>query len=160
MNRVRGVVPVPDVRIPPGRLVELPGRGTTYLTDVPGPPGAPTIVLLHAVGCTGMLTWFTTVPALAQHYRVVVFDQRWHGRGITSETFDLRDCADDVAAVLDLLEIDRAIVAGYSMGSVIAQRVWRQHPDRIAGLVLAATTPRFRSTVPEVLFHQGLESSM
>lgn len=157
---LRGIVDVPDVEIPPGRLVELPGRGTTYLTDVPGPPGAPTLVLLHAVGCTGMLTWFTTVPEMARRYRVVVFDQRWHGRGITPEAFSLRDCADDVAAVLDLLGIDRAIVAGYSMGSIIAQRVWRQHPDRVAGLVLCATTARFRSTVPERLFHQGMETAM
>lgn len=160
-GRLREILPVPDVEIPPpGRLVELPGRGTTYLTDIPGPPGAPTIVLLHAVGCTGMLTWFTAVAALAEDYRVVVFDQRWHGRGIQSEHFALRDCADDVAAVLDLLDTDRAIIAGYSMGSIIAQRVWRQHPDRVAGLVLCATTPHFRSTLPERAFHQGLEVAM
>ncbi|MDP3968155.1 MAG: alpha/beta hydrolase [Nocardioides sp.] len=160
-DRLREKLPVPDVEIPPtGQLVELPGRGTTYLTDIPGPPGAPTIVLLHAVGCTGMLTWFTAVAALAEEYRVVVFDQRWHGRGIQSEHFVLQDCADDVAAVLDLLEIDRALITGYSMGSIIAQRVWRQHPDRVAGLVLCATTPHFRSTLHERAFHQGLEVAM
>lgn len=160
-GRLRAKLPVPDVEIPPpGSLVELPGRGNTYLTDLPGPPGAPTLVLLHAVGCTGMLTWFTAVAALAEEYRVVVFDQRWHGRGIQSEQFALRDCADDVAAVLDLLEVDRAIIAGYSMGSIIAQRVWRQHPDRVAGLVLCASTHHFRMTLPERGFHQGLEVAM
>ena len=92
-----------------------------------------------------MLTWFPAVHELAKHYRVVVFDQRWHGRGIISESFSLHDCADDVAAVITELELDKPIVAGYSMGSVIAQRVWRQHPDLVGGLVLAATTDHFRT---------------
>ena len=36
-----------------------PGRGSTYVTDTPGPrPDSPTIVLLHALGCTGLLTWY------------------------------------------------------------------------------------------------------
>jgi pimeloyl-ACP methyl ester carboxylesterase len=91
---------------------------------------------------------------------VVVFDQRWHGQGIHSGRFSLRDCADDAAAVIDLLGLDPVIVAGYSMGSVVAQRVWRQHPDKVSGLVLCATTDRFRSTPSERAFHQGLETAM
>ena len=107
-----------------------------------------------------MLTWFPAVHELAKHYRVVVFDQRWHGRGIISENFSLHDCADDVAAVITELELDQPIVAGYSMGSVIAQRVWRQHPDLVGGLVLAATTDHFRTNGREVIFHSGMELSM
>ena len=62
---LRNAVHIPDVAIPEGYDLELPGRGTTYVTDVPGPPGAPTVLLLHAVGCTGMLTWFPAVEALS-----------------------------------------------------------------------------------------------
>ena len=88
---------LPPVDLPEGRWLELPRRGRTWLTDVPGPtPDAPTIVLLHAVGCTGQLTWFPSIPRLAERYRVITFDQRWHGRGITSERFLVSDCADDV----------------------------------------------------------------
>ena len=54
-----------------------------------------------------MLTWFPVVHELAKHYRVVVFDQRWHGRGIVSEHFSLHDCADDVAAVITELGLER-----------------------------------------------------
>ena len=152
---------VPDVRIPEGRMVALPGRGSTYVTDTPGPAvDSPTVVLLHAVGCTGLLTWFPAIDVLAQRFRVVTLDQRWHGRGIQSEHFSLIDCADDVAALVDVLDLGPVIVAGYSMGSIIAQRVWRQHPDLTAGLVLCATTDRFRSTVPERVFHQSLEIAM
>src|SRR3954464_11666394 len=146
-------VALPDVEIPQGRWLELPRRGRTWLTELEGPPGAPTIVLLHAVGCTGMLTWFPAVHELAKHFRVVVFDQRWHGRGIVSEHFSIRDCADDVAAVANILGLDSPIVAGYSMGSIVAQRCWRQHPKQFGGLVLAATTDHFRTTGPERFFH-------
>jgi pimeloyl-ACP methyl ester carboxylesterase len=91
---------------------------------------------------------------------VVVFDQRWHGRGIVSEHFSLRDCADDVVAVADALDLEAPVVAGYSMGSIITQRVWRQHPDRIGGLVLAATTDHFRRKGTERVFHQSMEIGM
>lgn len=158
---LRELVVVPDVDLPEGRWLDLPGRGRTWLTDVPGPtPDAPAVVLLHAVGCTGLLTWFPVVRHLAEKYRVVVFDQRWHGRGIMSESFSVRDCADDVAAVADALDLDNPVVAGYSMGSIVAQRCWRQHPDRFGGLVLAATTDHFRTTGSERVFHQSMELGM
>lgn len=152
---------VPHTRLPEGRMVDLPGRGATYVTDTPGPtPDAPTVVLLHAVGCTGLLTWFPSIEPLSRRYRVVTLDQRWHGRGIQSEEFTLVDCADDVAALVEVLGLGRVIVAGFSMGSIVAQRVWRQHPEVVAGIVLCATTDRFRSTVAERVFHQGMETTM
>jgi 3-oxoadipate enol-lactonase len=161
---LRSLTGVPAVEIPEGRWLELPRRGRTWVTELEGPKDAPTIVLLHAVGCTGMLTWFPVVHQLAEHFHVVVFDQRWHGRGIVSEHFSLHDCADDVAAVvteLGLLEGGRKpIIAGYSMGSVVAQRVWRQHPDVVGGLVLGATTDHFRTNGHEMFFHNGMEISM
>lgn len=155
------LVDVPDFVPPDGGWLELPGRGRTWLTDVPGPtPDAPAVILLHAVGCTGLLTWFPVVERLAERHRVVVFDQRWHGRGIVSEHFSVRDCADDVAAVADALGLESPVVAGYSMGSIVAQRCWRQHPERFGGLVLAATTDHFRTTGSERAFHQGMELGM
>ncbi len=152
---------LPWVPIPAGRVVDLAGRGTTYVTDTPGPsPQAPVIVLLHALGCTGLLTWFPAIPVLARRYRVVTLDQRWHGQGIQSERFSLYDCADDVAALLDELEIPEAVVAGYSMGGVVAQRVWRQHPQRVAGLVLCSTTDRFQNGLGERAFFTGMGTAM
>jgi len=156
-----GRVRLPDVEVPRGRMVDLSGRGETFVTDTPGPtPDAPVVLLLHAVGCTGLLTWFPSIPALAERYRVVTFDQRWHGRGIQSRQFSLRDCADDVAAVVEALDLDRPIVAGYSMGSIIAQRAWRQHPSLVSGLVLAATIGHFRHGTKELLFHQAVQVAM
>jgi pimeloyl-ACP methyl ester carboxylesterase len=158
---LRELVDVPETVLPEGRWLDLPGRGRTWLSDVPGPdPRAPAVILLHAVGCTGLLTWFPVVERLAERYRVVVFDQRWHGRGIVSEHFSIRDCADDVAAVAYANDLDARVFAGYSMGSIIAQRCWPQHPERFGGLVLAATTDHFRTTGRERVFHQGMELGM
>lgn len=154
-------VRIPDVAVPTGAMVTLPGRGETFVTDTPGPTrAAPAILLLHALTTTGLLTWFPSIPALADRYRVITMDQRFHGRGITSAEFSLRDCADDAAAVLDALHVDQAMIAGYSMGSLVAQRVWRQHPDRVGGLVLCASTDHFQSTVTERIFHQSVGASM
>lgn len=138
--------------LPEGRYVELPGRGRTWVIEAEGPPGAPTLVLVHALATTAALSWYPSIGALAQHYRVVAFDQRWHGRGIKSEAFTLDDCADDVAAVADALGIDRFTVVGYSMGGAIAQLVWRRHRQRVEGLVLAATARNYRGKPAERLW--------
>src|SRR4051812_38816071 len=95
------------VDLPAGRPLDLGDRGQTCVIDVPGPPGAPTVILLHALATTAALSWYPSISALSEHYRVVAFDQRWHGRGIRCEKFRLEDCADDVVAVADALGIDR-----------------------------------------------------
>jgi pimeloyl-ACP methyl ester carboxylesterase len=95
---------------------------------------------------TGGLNWLQCFEPLSQHFRVVAVDHRGHGRGIRSwRRFRLADCADDAAALLEVLGIDEAIAVGYSMGGPIASLLWRRHPDRVAGLVLCATAPRFRT---------------
>lgn len=130
--------------LPPGRRLKLGGRGTTFIREAEGPPGAPTLMLLHGLGVSADLNWFRCYDALGRHYRVVAMDHRGHGRGIrSSRPFRLADCADDVAAVADELGIDRFVPVGYSMGGPITQLVWRRHPDRVAGLVLCATSRSF-----------------
>jgi 3-oxoadipate enol-lactonase len=126
--------------IPPGRRVQLPGRGTTFVREVAGPPGAPTLVLLHGWIASGGLNWFTSFDVLGQFFHVVAPDLRGHGRGIRSRRhFRLADCADDVAALCQVLGLEQVVVAGYSLGGPIAQLVWRRHPGLVSGIVLAAT---------------------
>jgi 3-oxoadipate enol-lactonase len=138
--------------IPLGRRVDLPGRGTTFVREVAGPPGAPTVLLLHGLMASGGLNWFQAFEPLAEHYRVVAIDHRGHARGLrTWSRFRLADCADDAAALLDVLGIDQAIVVGYSMGGPIAQLLWHRHPEKVSGLVLCATSNRFVPGVRERL---------
>lgn len=133
-----------EPELPLGRRVDLPGRGTTFVREVPGPPGAPTVVLLHGLTASGGLNWFQAFGPLGDRYRVLAIDHRGHGRGLrTRRRFTLASCADDVAALMDVEGIASAIVVGYSMGGPIAQLLWRRHPDRVDGLVLCATSDRF-----------------
>jgi pimeloyl-ACP methyl ester carboxylesterase len=135
--------------LPPGRALVLPGRGTTFVRHHPAPPGAPTVLLLHGLGVTADVQWFTAYPALVERYGVVALDHRGHGRGLRSrEPFTLEDCADDAAAALTELGVDRAVVVGYSMGGPVAQVFWRRHPDRTAGLVLCAGVHSYRGMEP------------
>ena len=143
--------------LPPGAAMELPGRGTTFVRHVEGPPGAPTLVLLHGWTATADLNWFTTYHPLGRQYRVIAIDHRGHGRGIRSKkAFRLEDCADDAVAVCDVLGIERFVPVGYSMGGPIAQLIWRQHPDRVAGLVLCATSGYFVTSREERMSFLGL----
>jgi len=144
-------------QLPPGRHLELPGRGTTFVRDLEGPPGAPALVLLHGLSATADLNWFPSFFPLGRHFRVVAIDHRGHGRGIRSvRRFRLSDCADDVAAMADVLGIDRFIPVGYSMGGPIAQLLWKRYADRVAGLVLCATSRNFGGRPPERAFFSML----
>lgn len=58
-------------------MVELPGRGSTFVTDS-GPADAPAIILQHSVMTTGLLCWYPVIPELNQRYRVITLDHRWH----------------------------------------------------------------------------------
>jgi 3-oxoadipate enol-lactonase len=130
--------------LPPGRFVDLPERGTTFVRELPGPPEAPVVVLLHGWTATADLNWHRTYESLAAHYRVLALDHRGHGRGIrTRRPFRLEDCADDVAALAGLLGIDRLVPVGYSMGGPVAMLLWRRHPELVDGLVLCATARSF-----------------
>jgi pimeloyl-ACP methyl ester carboxylesterase len=156
------IVTLPAVEdVPEGRMLDLPGRGSTFVVDVPGPsPDAPTAVLLHGLGCTAYLCWFGSIAELSRTHRVVTFDQRWHGRGIHSDRFRFVDCADDAAAVLDVLGIEEALVVGYSMGGAVAQELWHRHPGRVSGLVLASTARNFRGHPREKLFFSLMTLTM
>jgi 3-oxoadipate enol-lactonase len=100
-------------------------------------------MLLHGLGATGPLNWFTAFSELAERYHVVAVDHRGHGQGIRTRRFRLKDCADDAVAVADRLGIDDFIAVGYSMGGPIAKLCWSRHPNRVRGLVLCATARYF-----------------
>jgi 3-oxoadipate enol-lactonase len=139
-----GTAEFPTPGLPPGRVVELPGRGTTFVREVAGPPGAPTVVLLHGWTANSALNWFAAYQPLGEHFRVVALDHRGHGFGLRSwKRFRLEDCADDVVALADVLGIERFVAVGYSMGGPVAQLTWKRHPDRVQGLVLCATARNF-----------------
>jgi len=125
------------------REVQLPGRGRVFVRDIPGPPGAAAVVLLHGLGATARLNWGPSFRALSREFRVVSLDHRGHGRGLRTTRFRLEECADDAAAVAERLGLGRFVAVGYSMGGPIASLTWRRHPEQVAGLVLCATARNF-----------------
>lgn len=131
--------PIPPP-LPSGRTIVLPGRGELFVRVSDPVPGTLPILLLHGWTSTADQNWFRCYEALSARRQVVAIDHQGHGRGIRSEeVFTFEQCADDAAGVLRELGIDRAIVAGYSMGGPIALHTARRHPGRVAGLILAAT---------------------
>lgn len=144
LNNPQDAEEVAGLPVPLGRRVELPGRGTTFIREMQGPPGAPTIILLHGWMASAGLNWYQVFTPLSRRFRVVAPDLRGHARGLRShKRFTLADCADDTAALMDVLGIETATVAGYSLGGPVAQLMWRQHPDKVEGLVLCSTSHTF-----------------
>ncbi len=124
-------------------VVQVGRHGTTTVRDIPGPPGAAAVVLLHGLGATARLNWGPCFRPLSQHFRVLSLDHRGHGAGLRTRRFRLEQCADDAVAVARARGIERFIAVGYSMGGPIASLAWRRHPQQIAGLVLCATARHF-----------------
>lgn len=131
-------------KLPPGSPVVLAGRGEVFVRCAEGPPGSPTIILLHGWTVTADLNWYPAYAPLAERATVVTFDHRGHGEGLPTKRFSFADCAADVVAVADALELEKFVCVGYSMGGAIAQLTARQVPERVAGLVLGATSTNFR----------------
>lgn len=143
--------------LPDGRFVDLPGRGTTYIRQAQGPPGAATVVLLHGWTVTADLNFFPAYASLSEHFNIVTLDHRGHGRGLrTNEPFRLEDCADDVAVLIDTLGTGPVIIVGYSMGGAIAQLVCHRHPTLVKGVVLCSTARMFNGRAGEAVGFFGL----
>lgn len=156
-NEAGDLAEPPAPELPPSTTLDLAGLGDVEVREVPGPPGAPTVILIHGWTASADINFFTCYRALGEHVRVIAFDQRGHGGGLrTRRVVRLEDCADDVARVADALGVDTFIPIGYSMGGAIAQLTWRRHRDRVDGLVLAATAPHFAERRDERLSFLGL----
>ncbi len=105
-----------------------------YQTVGDGPP----IVFCH--GFSGNhLSWWQQLPTFAEDYRCVALDQRCFGRSVDSAGVGVAALADDLLALLDHLDIDRAALVGHSMGGWPVGSVATQQPDCVAALVLSAT---------------------
>jgi 3-oxoadipate enol-lactonase len=155
------VLQVPqEAAAPQTRLIELPGRGITRIWECAGPPGAPVLMLIHGVTFTAELNWGKVLAPLSRHFRVVAMDLRGHGDGIpVSWRFRLEDCADDVAALAEVLAIDSFVTVGYSMGGMVAQLVCRRHSPMVSGLVLCATARNVLGSPAEKLAALALPSA-
>ncbi|MFM9888046.1 MAG: alpha/beta fold hydrolase [Burkholderiales bacterium] len=134
--------------------IALPGRGITVEYAEQGERSGKPIIALHGV-TDSWRSFEPVLPHLASELHVMALTQRGHGGSDKPFAgYQPTDFADDVAAFLDAMQIERAVLVGHSMGSINAMRFAIDHPTRVAGLLLAGTMPWF-GRPPELLaFHR------
>jgi 3-oxoadipate enol-lactonase len=109
---------------------------------VEGNRGGPTVVLVSSLGTTHRM-WDPQVPSLASGRRVVRYDTRGHGRSpVPPGPYTIDQLADDLVALLDRLDVQRAHLVGLSLGAMTAMSVAAERPDRVTSLALLCTSAR------------------
>lgn len=135
-TRLRGGGFAPAKALPPGRVIDVRSKdGVRLHTEVFGPPDGYPIVLAHGITCA-IRVWAHQIADLAQHYRVIAYDHRGHGRSSVPRRrggYSLDHLAADLDAVLDatLAPGERAVIAGHSMGGIAITSWSERHPERV-----------------------------
>ncbi len=129
------------------------------------------VVFLH--GYTGSAQdWANQIPVLSSKYKVVAPDQRGHGKSAApsrEEEYSMQIFADDVLALLRMLNIRKCCLVGHSLGGFIALEFALEHPDMLTALVLVDTSsgeferdPNYaelRQKLDELARSQGMEAA-
>jgi len=120
------------------RSVALPNGVRLRYVEL-GDPAGPPVLLLH--GFTDSSRVWTILAPQLQHYRLIVPDQRGHGGSDAPACcYGMSQYADDARLLLDALGVSQAAVVGHSMGSLVAQLLAAEHPDRVTRIVLVGST--------------------
>jgi 3-oxoadipate enol-lactonase len=99
----------------------------------------PAIVFANSLG-TDFRIWDAVAPAFAATHRVIRYDKRGHGLSeSTPAPYSINDHVGDLAALLDALKVKGAVIAGLSVGGVIAQGLAAARPDLVKAVVLSNT---------------------
>lgn len=102
-----------------------------------------TIVFCNALG-TRIQIWQHLLAMLSSDFNIVRYDMRGHGLStVASEACTIADLGYDVISLLDHLNIDKAILCGLSMGSLVVQWLGANYPQRFTKIVLASTAVKF-----------------
>ncbi|HEY7833347.1 MAG TPA: alpha/beta hydrolase [Ktedonobacterales bacterium] len=113
--------------------------------DISGPPGAPTIVFVHASGWTRKM-WLPQMERLADMFRVVALDLPGHGRH-AARPFRIAAALHEIEAAIQHAGGGPALLVGLSLGGYVSMAFARRHPERTAGLVLAGCSVSFEGTL-------------
>lgn len=128
--------------------------------------GEPLVLIMGFSG--DHLAWGFQIPAFAEKYRVITFDNRGAGQtDAPDHPYTSRMMADDTAGLLEALGVDRAHVIGVSMGGMIAQELALGHPHRLRSLHLGCTLARpdtylraLNAAWREIRLHLGREAAL
>jgi pimeloyl-ACP methyl ester carboxylesterase len=134
-----------------GQYAEVNGINLYFETHGTGRP----LILLH--GGLGSSEMFgPTLTELAQQHQVIAVDLQGHGRTADIDRpIDIRLMADDIAALIDHLKLDKPDVVGYSLGGGVALFTAVKYPDKVRRLVVASAHARRDAIPPEMLAQQA-----
>jgi pimeloyl-ACP methyl ester carboxylesterase len=97
------------------------------------------IVLLHGAYMTIDNNWAAMIPTLAKDHQVIAVELQGHGRTTDRDTpITYEGMSDDVAALMDHLKIEKAVMFGYSLGGALAVRIAIDHPEKVSRIVAAS----------------------
>ncbi len=99
--------------------------------------GTPVLLVMGATYSSAM--WYPVIDDLAQHHRVIWFDNRGIGKSSRKRTGSIQDMAADAVAVLDAAGVDKAHVYGVSLGGVVVLQLGLQAPERVLSLVVGCS---------------------
>ncbi|MDQ6712959.1 MAG: 3-oxoadipate enol-lactonase [Candidatus Dormibacteraeota bacterium] len=109
---------------------------------VDGPPGAPVLVLSHALGLS-LAMWDPQVESLSRTFRVLRYDHRGHGGSpVPAGPYSIAELGRDLFHLLDRLGLERVSFCGLSLGGMVGMWVASTAPERIDRLVLCCTATR------------------
>ncbi|MDH0303548.1 MULTISPECIES: 3-oxoadipate enol-lactonase [unclassified Pseudomonas] len=120
--------------------VQLADGELHYQLD--GPADAPVLVLSNSLG-TDLHMWDIQIPVWAEHLRVLRYDTRGHGASLVTEgPYSIDQLGEDVLALLDALDIEKAHFVGLSMGGLIGQWLGINAGSRLLSLTLCNTAAK------------------
>lgn len=97
--------------------------------------GEPTLVFIHGWSSDERY-WRGQLPYFSQNHRVITLDLAGHGHsGLSRDAYTMPAFGEDVKAVMDDLEVERAILIGHSMGGPVSVEAARLMPERVIGIV-------------------------
>jgi 3-oxoadipate enol-lactonase len=127
--------------------VQVEVQGVRLFVESQG--DGPALVFVHGLGATSSV-WHAQRTVLSRNFRVVTFDLSGSGRSDKSKrSYSIDTWAEEIAGLLDQLELPTAVIVGHSLGTLVAQRFAARFPARTRALVLAGALTELAEPVKE-----------
>lgn len=122
--------------------VAVTADGARIVYEIDGPPDAPALIFSNSLG-TDLHMWDPQVGPLTQHFRVIRYDARGHGRSdAPAGPYSLEQLASDLLTILDTVQVQQANICGLSLGGQVTLWLLAHRPDRIYRAVCANTAAK------------------